>query len=93
MTSATCDGVRPGRAELGVALTSQKEVAEKETPSNEGVASHERRTDHDQGRGDVCGADDTLNEAARIVWERDCGFVPCFRTASAVLESSARYRS
>jgi len=24
----------------------------------------------------TCGPDDTLNEAARIMWERDCGFVP-----------------
>lgn len=24
----------------------------------------------------ACGPDDTLNEAARIMWERDCGFVP-----------------
>jgi CBS domain-containing protein len=23
-----------------------------------------------------CGAEDTLNDAARIMWERDCGFVP-----------------
>ena len=23
-----------------------------------------------------CGPDDTLNDAARIMWERDCGFVP-----------------
>jgi len=23
-----------------------------------------------------CGRDDTLNDAARIMWERDCGFVP-----------------
>ena len=24
----------------------------------------------------TCGPDDTLNEAARLMWERDCGFVP-----------------
>ena len=24
----------------------------------------------------TCVADDTLNQAARIMWERDCGFVP-----------------
>ena len=24
----------------------------------------------------TCGPDDTLNDAARIMWERDCGFVP-----------------
>ena len=24
----------------------------------------------------TCGPDDTLNEAARMMWERDCGFVP-----------------
>jgi CBS domain-containing protein len=24
----------------------------------------------------TCGRDDTLNDAARIMWERDCGFVP-----------------
>lgn len=24
----------------------------------------------------TCGPDDTLNNAARIMWERDCGFVP-----------------
>ena len=24
----------------------------------------------------TCGPDDSLNDAARIMWERDCGFVP-----------------
>ena len=24
----------------------------------------------------TCGPDDTLNDAARLMWERDCGFVP-----------------
>jgi len=33
----------------------------------------------------TCGPDDSLGEAARIMWERDCGFVP-------VVESAERRR-
>jgi CBS domain-containing protein len=28
----------------------------------------------------TCGPGDTLNDAARIMWERDCGFVPIAQT-------------
>jgi len=30
----------------------------------------------------TCGPDETLNDAARIMWERDCGFVPITETGS-----------
>jgi CBS domain-containing protein len=33
----------------------------------------------------TCGPDDTLNRAAQLMWERDCGFVP-------VVESTERRR-
>jgi CBS domain-containing protein len=31
----------------------------------------------------TCGPDDTLNQAARIMWERDCGFVPVVESAES----------
>jgi CBS domain-containing protein len=31
----------------------------------------------------TCGPDDTLNQAARIMWERDCGFVPVVENAQS----------
>jgi CBS domain-containing protein len=31
----------------------------------------------------TCGPDDALNQAARIMWERDCGFVPIVESAES----------
>jgi CBS domain-containing protein len=31
----------------------------------------------------TCNPDDTLNQAARIMWERDCGFVPVVESAQS----------
>lgn len=31
----------------------------------------------------TCGPDDMLNQAARVMWERDCGFVPVVESAQS----------
>ena len=37
---------------------------------------HERRRVDDKRNVGICAASDSINDAARIMWERDCGCVP-----------------